>query len=83
MSVSILGTILRQVGTDTSLLGTLTANIAAYTTLTVTGSSGSVTSITIGGVEVFTYAGEVWTLTKALAYSGGKLDTVTNSLSRV
>ncbi len=34
-------------------------------------------------VEVFTYASEVWTLTKTLAYAGGKLDTVTNSLSRV
>ena len=52
MSFSISGTILRQVGTDTSLLGTLTANIAAFTTLTVTGASGSVTSITINGVEV-------------------------------
>lgn len=52
MSFSISGTIFRQVGTDTSLLGTLTANIAAFTTLTVTGASGSVTSITINGVEV-------------------------------
>ena len=44
------------------------------------GYSGSdLTSV----VEAFTYGGEVWTLTKTLAYSSGALITVTNSLSRV
>jgi hypothetical protein len=52
MSVSVSGTIFRQAGTDASLLGFLTANIAAFTTVTVTGTSGNVTSITVGGVEV-------------------------------
>lgn len=52
MSVSIAASIFRQAGTDSSLLNFLTANTAAFTTLTVTGSSGSVTSVTIGGVQV-------------------------------
>ena len=52
MTVSISGTVFRQVGTDVSFLPFLTANIAAFTTLTVTGASGSVTSITVGGVEI-------------------------------
>ena len=33
--------------------------------------------------EVFTYGGEVWTLTKTLVYSGGNPSTVTNTLTRI
>ncbi len=74
MSFSVSSSVFRQVGTDTSLAGMATALTAAFTTITVTGTSGSVTSITVNGVEI---------LGATVAYTGSTLSTATNIKNQI